>query len=126
MKAQYTEDGMILVTYDDDTTAYVPDDMENRDRQMLAEWEAEGNVIEPYVAPPPAPYDLAVSDIWGRMTDAEAEAFDAAMSVAPPLRLRKQFNSASIMTSDSELFNFTKGVLTSSIGAARTGEVMAR
>ena len=29
----------------------VPDNMDNRHRQMIAEWEEEGNTIEPYVEP---------------------------------------------------------------------------
>jgi hypothetical protein len=33
----------------------VPDDMENRDRLAIAAWEADGNVIEPYIPPEPAP-----------------------------------------------------------------------
>jgi hypothetical protein len=32
-------------------TMHVPDDMDNTERQALAEWEAEGNTIEPYVEP---------------------------------------------------------------------------
>lgn len=32
-------------------TYWVPDDMTNRYRIALADWEAEGNVIEPYIPP---------------------------------------------------------------------------
>lgn len=48
----YTESGSIRVTIDGQEMT-VPDDMGNRDRQMIAEWEAEGNTIPPYVAPSP-------------------------------------------------------------------------
>lgn len=42
----------IRVTYDDGTVLWVPDDMANAHRQELEEWsKAEGNVIQPYVAP---------------------------------------------------------------------------
>ena len=35
----------------DGETCFVPDDMDNTDRQAVAEWEDEGNTIEPYVEP---------------------------------------------------------------------------
>ena len=35
----------------DGETMIVPDDMENRHRVMLAEWEAKGNTITPYAEP---------------------------------------------------------------------------
>ena len=35
----------------DGAAHFVPDDMDNTDRQAVAEWEAEGNTIEPYVEP---------------------------------------------------------------------------
>jgi len=50
--ARYTESGSIIAVIDG-VEMYVPDDMANRHRQMLAEWEAQGNTIEPYVPPPP-------------------------------------------------------------------------
>lgn len=74
--------------------------------------------------PPPVVREVFVSDIWGALTDPEAEAFDTAMATASPLRLRKQFNSATSFMSDSELYTFVKGVMTGAIGAARAGEVM--
>jgi len=36
----------------------VPNDMGNRHRQMIAEWEAEGNTIPPYAAPGPTASDV--------------------------------------------------------------------
>lgn len=52
----FTESGMIRAEFDGDDVL-VPDDMGNRHRQMIAEWEfdEEGNrvnTIPPYVAPP--------------------------------------------------------------------------
>ena len=35
----------------DGQAMHVPDNMDNRHRQVIAEWEAEGNTIEPYVEP---------------------------------------------------------------------------
>lgn len=49
----YTESGSIRVELDG-IEMLVPDDMANRHRQMIAEWELAGNTIEPYVASPPA------------------------------------------------------------------------
>lgn len=50
--ARYTESGSIIAVIDG-VQVTVPDDMANRHRQMIADWEAEGNTIEPYVPPPP-------------------------------------------------------------------------
>ena len=47
----FTESGAIDATIDD-VRVTVPDDPANRHRQMIAEWEDEGNTIPPYVAPP--------------------------------------------------------------------------
>ncbi|MBN7760268.1 hypothetical protein JYP52_03910 [Nitratireductor aquibiodomus] len=40
-----------LITVIDGVAMTVPDDLENRHRQMIAEWEAEGNTIPPYAPP---------------------------------------------------------------------------
>lgn len=37
----------------DGSVVWVPDDMTNRDRRKLAEWEAQGGVIAPYIPPTP-------------------------------------------------------------------------
>ena len=50
--AQYTEDGSITATFDGGPEMSVPDNLGNRHRQMIAKWEAEGNTIAAYVAPP--------------------------------------------------------------------------
>jgi hypothetical protein len=55
----------------------VPNDPANRHRQMIAEWEAEGNTIPAYVPPPPpSPYKpLAPYQFWTavRATGQEAQ-----------------------------------------------------
>ena len=51
--ARYTASGEFCVTIDG-REMIVPDDMANRERQMLAAWVAEGNTIAPY-EPPPEP-----------------------------------------------------------------------
>jgi hypothetical protein len=76
----YTESGAIRVIFDgDENESFVPDDMANRHRQMIAEWEAAGNVI-PAFEPPPEPVPNNISDrqffhilaVDGLITEAEA------------------------------------------------------
>jgi hypothetical protein len=55
--ARYTGSGTILALIDGREVS-IPDDMANRDRRDLAEWEAEGNVIAPYAPPAPTPADV--------------------------------------------------------------------
>lgn len=55
--AKYTEQGSILAKIDGQEMT-VPDDMGNRHRAALAEWEAAGNSIEPYIVPILTPDDL--------------------------------------------------------------------
>ncbi|MEC9247311.1 MAG: DUF4376 domain-containing protein [Pseudomonadota bacterium] len=50
-EAKYTEDGNILAVINGEAM-FVPDDPTNSHRQMIAEWEAEGNTIPAYVTPP--------------------------------------------------------------------------
>lgn len=48
----YTEGGSIRVVFDgDEDESIVPDDVGNRDRQMIADWEAKGNTIPPFKEP---------------------------------------------------------------------------
>lgn len=48
----YTDTGSIRAVIDG-VAVTVPDDPANRHRQLIAEWEAEGNTIPAYQAPPP-------------------------------------------------------------------------
>lgn len=50
--AKYTESGSIIAVIDGQTLA-IPDDMSNRHRAAIAEWEKKGNKIAPYEPPPP-------------------------------------------------------------------------
>jgi len=86
--ARYAESGSIIAIIDG-VPMTVPDDMANRHRQMLAEWEAQGNVIEPYV-PPPEPVPSAVSMFQARAALLAAglyEAVDAAIQQAGGVNL---------------------------------------
>lgn len=55
----YTQTGAIEVTIDG-ILMVVPDVPDNRHRQMIAEWEAEGNMIPPYVPPIPDANSIAL------------------------------------------------------------------
>lgn len=57
IEANYTENGLIEVVWDG-VTHIVPDIMENRDRRKLQAWLDQGNVIGPYVPPPPTPLEI--------------------------------------------------------------------
>lgn len=94
-------------------------------RQWLIDHEGEYEIL-PYVPPPPQPYSFDVASLWNRVTDDEADSFDAAIATAPPLRLRKQFNLTSSMMSDSELFVWTKNVLLTVTTAARADIIMGQ
>lgn len=54
----YTEAGAVEITVDG-VRMTVPDDPANRHRRMIAEWEAQGNTIQPYVPPPPTQQEYA-------------------------------------------------------------------
>lgn len=61
----YNESGEIRVFFEGaDSESTIPNDMGNRHRQMIAEWEAAGNSIPPYV--PPEPTAPAISPLTAR------------------------------------------------------------
>ena len=53
----FTKDGMIEAEIDG-IRMFVPDDLENRDRQAISVWEAAGNVVPPYATPKPTTVDV--------------------------------------------------------------------
>ncbi|MGE7367916.1 hypothetical protein ACQKKX_02445 [Neorhizobium sp. NPDC001467] len=85
-----------------------------------------GDSIGPYVPPPPSPYTLYVSDFWDRMTVEEGDDFDAAMSIATPLKSRRAFNAAVTLQSDSDLFAWVRNVLLGVTTEARAAVIMAQ
>lgn len=56
-EVSFTETGTIRATIDG-VVSFIPDDMGNRHRRAIVEWEAKGNTILPYVAPPAQLGDL--------------------------------------------------------------------
>lgn len=88
----------------------------------MQKWDFVNGVWLPL---PPQPYTVAVEEMWLRMTDEEAEEFDAAMNTASPLRLRRAFRSANSITSMTEVFGFVQTVMNGLFSATRVGELLA-
>lgn len=61
----FEANGMIGLAVDGEFVL-VPDDLANRHRQMIAEWEAQGNTVPPYVPPEPNRFQpLKPYQFWG-------------------------------------------------------------
>lgn len=77
----YTQSGCIEAVIDEQPMT-VPDDMTNRHRQLIAQWEGDGNVIPAYVAPPPDidDYRLAIQAVVDQM--AQTRLYDSGNSLA--------------------------------------------
>lgn len=121
----YTKDGSIAAIIDGEN-AIVPNDMRNRHRLMIAEWEAAGNTIPPYV-PEPEPEPVTIvypADLWRRVTNDEADVIAEAMQ-EQPLRLRKIFETAQVYRSDDELWPLLQGMAAQLFGEARASEILA-
>lgn len=80
----YTESGSIRIDLHG-TEMVVPDDMGNRHRVMIAEWESAGNTIPAYEPPPPPPLapltrrQLRLGLLANGITTADVEAAIAAI-----------------------------------------------
>lgn len=124
--AKYTRDGSIIVLIEGQEMT-LPNDMENRHRILLADWETEGNVIEPYVPAPEAPVIISIPAVtlWERMTEAEGEQVEAVMQTRP-FRIRQIFTTAQTYRSDHELWPLLQQVATELFGAHRAGELLAQ
>ena len=123
--AKYTKSGSIIATIDNKDMT-IPDDMANRHRVMLAEWEAAGNVIEPYV-PEPLPEPVIIIPavtLWERMTDAEAIQVNDAMATQP-IRTRQIFLTANTFRSDHELWPLLQQIASRLFGVERAAELLA-
>lgn len=79
----YDEHGFIRVVFDGELAeVLVPDDADNRHRQMIAAWEAAGNVIPAHVQPEPAiaDYRAAIQAMVDRT--AQDRLYDSGNSLA--------------------------------------------
>ncbi len=123
---KYNFDGGIVATIDG-FQVFIPDNMENRHRLMVAEWEAGGGVIQPYTPEPELADIISIPAVtfWERMTDQEAEQVQAAMQ-AQPFRTRQIFMTAQSYRSDHELWPLLQQAAIDLFGEARAGELLAQ
>ena len=123
---KYTKTGLLLAMIDGQEMT-VPDDMENGHRAMIADWEAVGNAIEPYVPGPEAPTVISIPAVtlWERMTEAEGEQVEAVMQTQP-FRIRQIFTTAQTYRSDHELWPLLQQVASELFGAQRASELLAQ
>lgn len=79
----FTESGSIRVVFDgDDFESVVPNDMTNRFRQMITEWEAAGHSIPAYQPPTPTvdAYRAAIQSLVDQT--AQSRKYDSGNSLA--------------------------------------------
>lgn len=121
----YIGPGVIEAVIDGERAA-VPDDMSNRHRRMIAEWEAQGNTIPPYEAPDePEPVTILYpADLWRRVTDDEAALIVGAMD-QQPLRVRKIFETAQVYRSDDEMWSLLHDAAVTLFGEERAAVILA-
>ncbi|MDQ0422284.1 hypothetical protein J2045_003332 [Peteryoungia aggregata LMG 23059] len=84
----FNETGEIVAAIDG-SLYFIPDDMANGHRRMIAEWEGEGNTIPPYQPPPPpVPQEISDRQFFQELANmdliTEEEAEDAVASGTVP------------------------------------------
>ena len=109
---------------------------ENRGTMLLTqsgmpdEWEhfhTLGIQVQNFEESPPLPEPVVVLypvDLWSRLTDAEADAVESAMT-AQSVRLQNIFRSAASYRSDHELWPLLETIATDLFGAARAAEILS-
>jgi hypothetical protein len=119
------EDVLSIKAVIDGQEMIIPDDMGNRHRQEIADWEAIGNVIAPYVAPAPSKdYVIGKSTPWRRMTDQEAATTKAAMATQS-VKDQMIYDAAAYLDTSDPLFATMHGMLVSLFGDARADALLA-
>lgn len=119
----YTESGAIEAEIGG-AHMFVPDDMGNRHRQMIAEWEAEGNVIPAYVPPLPPPLTrLYKSSFIRRMSASEAETMEGVLN-AENAYLRMLYHSVEYFDMTDGLITYLHFVLADQFGENRANELL--
>lgn len=119
----YTSEGFILIERDGEI-ASVPDDMANRERRMISEWEEQGNVIPPHVPSTEVkPYQLYKSMFIDRLTEEEAEIMEIVLQTVSP-KLRLKFNSVEYFLSNDPLFDDLKDAISVALDENRAEELL--
>lgn len=61
---------------------FVPNNMGDAHRRLIAEWEAAGNTIPPYVPPLPTVDDYKLAIVWMLDAKAQERRYDSAVSIS--------------------------------------------
>lgn len=122
----FAESGSIIRVEFDGVEYFVPDVPENAFRQLITDWEAEGNTIPAYVPPTgtPTAYQLYKSIFINRLTEAEAVTLEAVLAAADA-KLRLMFNSVEYFVSDDPLFATLHAAVAGALGETRAEELLA-
>lgn len=119
----FTQDGMIDATIDG-ARLTVPDDPSDRYRQMVAEWEAEGNTIPAYVPPEPTPLTkLYKSTFIRRMSPSEATVMEQVLQDEDAW-LRMLYHSIEYFLMDDALIMYLHMTLSGAFGESRADELL--
>jgi len=87
-------------------------------------YDGETWTAPPIPEPPESVTIVYPVDLWSRMTDAEAEAVEAAMATQP-VRIQNIFRFASSYRSDHELWPLLVSMATDLFGATKAAEILA-
>ncbi len=122
---QYTEQGYINATVDG-VEMTIPDVPSNRHRRMIAEWEAKGNTIAPYVAPveKPQPKRYSKKLLFEAMTEAEYAKFES-YETQHSKREARMFREATELNEADEGFAKVLGLMQAAYGEDRAAELLA-
>ncbi|WP_336812228.1 hypothetical protein [Bosea sp. MMO-172] len=74
--------------------------------------------------PAPGPTRLFKAELWRRLTEAEADALDAALAAAPT-RLRRIFEAAQYLDTADPDYPALRAGIVAALGEARADEVLA-
>lgn len=100
-----------------------PDDPEAMGRELFAAITAAGD-IAPFVDLEPAPYQIAKTTPWLRMTDDEAATMDGVMSQTDA-RLKQIYMAATYLASNDPLWATLHQMLSDQFGEERADELLA-